>query len=162
MTGKQSAAGEALLTTAPQSPVALIPVLPTRRNAELALLCFASLITGVALMIVEANQERGLSWDLLRYTGAFLAVFSIAHLMVRRFAPYADPLLLPVVALLNGLGLVLIHRLDLAGDTPAGKPGAGHGSTNRRRSWSGTWATWRTRIWPGCGCSRQTGRGWES
>ena len=126
MTGKQSAAGEALLTTAPQSPVALIPVLPTRRNAELALLCFASLITGVALMIVEANQERGLSWDLLRYTGAFLAVFSIAHLMVRRFAPYADPLLLPVVALLNGLGLVLIHRLDLAGDTPAGNPGAGH------------------------------------
>jgi cell division protein FtsW len=126
MTGKQSAADEALLTTAPQSPVALIPVLPTRRNAELALLCFASLITGVALMIVEANQERGLSWDLLRYTGAFLAVFSIAHLMVRRFAPYADPLLLPVVALLNGLGLVLIHRLDLAGDTPAGNPGAGH------------------------------------
>ena len=126
MTGKQSTAGEALLTTAPQSPVALIPVLPTRRNAELALLCFAALITGVALMIVEANQDRGLSWDLLRYTGAFLALLSIAHLAVRRFAPYADPLLLPVVALLNGLGLVLIHRLDLAGDTPAGNPGAGH------------------------------------
>ncbi|HCA52027.1 MAG TPA: cell division protein FtsW [Mycobacterium sp.] len=114
------------MTTAPQSPVALIPVLPTRRNAELALLCFAALITGVALMIVEANQDRGLSWDLLRYTGAFLALLSIAHLAVRRFAPYADPLLLPVVALLNGLGLVLIHRLDLAGDTPAGNPGAGH------------------------------------
>lgn len=126
MTGKQSTAGEALLTTAPQSPVALIPVLPTRRNAEMALLCFAALITGVALMIVEANQDRGLSWDLLRYTGAFLALLSIAHLAVRRFAPYADPLLLPVVALLNGLGLVLIHRLDLAGDTPAGNPGAGH------------------------------------
>lgn len=126
MTDKRSATGEALLTTAPQSPVALIPALPTRRNAELALLCFATLITGVALMIVEANQEQSLSWDLLIYTLAFLALFVLAHLAIRRFAPYADPLLLPVVALLNGLGLVLIHRLDLAGDTPAGNPGAGH------------------------------------
>ena len=88
MTGKQSTAGEALLTTAPQSPVALIPVLPTRRNAEMALLCFAALITGVALMIVEANQDRGLSWDLLRYTGAFLALLSIAHLAVRTACEY--------------------------------------------------------------------------
>jgi cell division protein FtsW (lipid II flippase) len=38
----------------------------------------------------------------------------IAHLAVRRFASYADPLLLPCCALLNGIGLVLIHRLDLA------------------------------------------------
>ena len=46
-------------------------------------------------------------------------MFLIAHLAVRRFAPYADPLLLPIVALLNGLGLVLIHRLDLADEQTA-------------------------------------------
>jgi cell division protein FtsW (lipid II flippase) len=45
---------------------------------------------------------------------AYLALFAIAHLAVRRFAPFADPLVLPCVALLNGLGLVMIHRLDLA------------------------------------------------
>ena len=50
---------------------------------------------------------------------AYLALFGGAHLAVRRFAPYADPLLLPVVALLNGLGLVMIHRLDLASGSDA-------------------------------------------
>ena len=65
-------------------------------------------------LIVDANQEQGLRWDLAQNTVAYLALFTGAHLAVRRFAPYADPLLLPVVALLNGLGLVMIHRLDLA------------------------------------------------
>ena len=110
--------------TAPQSPVRITPPLPTRRNAELGLLCFATLITGIALLIVEANQEQGLSWDLLAYTAAFLVLFLLAHLAIRRFAPYADPLLLPVVAMLNGLGLVLIHRLDLVPGTDASNPTA--------------------------------------
>lgn len=119
MTGSPDA-----VTTAPQSPVRIAPAPPTRRNAELGLLCFATVLTGTALLIVEANQERGVSWDLLTYTLAFLTLFCLAHLAIRRFAPYADPLLLPVVAVLNGLGLVLIHRLDLVPGAPAG-PSAG-------------------------------------
>lgn len=103
------------MSTQPQAPVALAPATPTRRNAELVLLCFATFITVVALLIVEANQEQGISWDLASSTLAFLTLFVCAHLAIRRFAPYADPVLLPVVALLNGLGLVMIHRLDLIG-----------------------------------------------
>ncbi|NTY61628.1 FtsW/RodA/SpoVE family cell cycle protein [Mycolicibacterium sphagni] len=103
------------MSTQPQAPVTLAPTTPTRRNAELALLCFATLIIVVALLIVEANQEQGISWDLASSTLAFLTLFVCAHLAIRRFAPYADPVLLPVVALLNGLGLVMIHRLDLIG-----------------------------------------------
>ncbi len=112
------------MSTAPQSPVTVVPPMPTRRNAELFLLGFAALITTVALLIVETNQEQGLSWDLAQYSLAYLALFGAAHVAIRRFAPYADPLLLPLVALLNGLGLVMIHRLDLAagplesGETP--------------------------------------------
>src|SRR4029079_1813244 len=98
----------------PQPAVTALPPLPNRRNAELFLLGFATVITTVALLIVEANQEQGLSWDLATYPVAYMALFAGAHLTIRRFAPYADPLLLPVVALLNGLGLVMIHRLDLA------------------------------------------------
>ena len=104
-----------------QPPVAVTPPLPTRRNAELALLCFAALITVAALLIVEANQERGLRWDLIGYGLIFLLVFGSAHLTIRRFAPYTDPLLLPIVALLNGLGLVMIHRLDLVNNELSGR-----------------------------------------
>ena len=112
------------MSTAPQAPVVLARPLPTRRNGEVGLLFYATLITAVALLIVEANQQRALNWDLLSYTLVFLTIFVCAHLAVRRYAPYADPLLLPVVALLNGLGLVLIHRLDLAEGTTGG-PSAG-------------------------------------
>jgi len=121
------------MTTQPQPPVAVTPPLPTRRNAELLLLCFAAVITVVALLIVEANQERGLRWDLSSYGLTFTTLFACAHLAIRRFAPYADPLLLPVVALLNGLGLVMIHRLDL-GDNAIG--GTEHPSANQQMLWT--------------------------
>jgi cell division protein FtsW (lipid II flippase) len=121
------------MTTQLQAPVAVTPPLPTRRNAELLLLCFAALITVVALLIVEANQERGLRWDLISYGLAFLAVFGGAHLAIRRFARYTDPLLLPIVALLNGLGLVMIHRLDLSNNEWSGRH---HPSAAQQMLWT--------------------------
>jgi len=45
-------------------------------------------------------------------------MFGITHIAIRIFAPYADPVLFPLVALLNGLGVALIHRLDLADAAP--------------------------------------------
>ncbi|MGX1763501.1 cell division protein FtsW, partial [Streptomyces lydicus] len=72
------------------------------------LLAGAAVITTAALFLVEASQEQSLTWDIAKYGAAYLGLFGVAHLAVRRFAPFADPLLLPIVALLNGLGLVLI------------------------------------------------------
>lgn len=86
----------------------------TGRAAELGLLIFAAGIVTAALVIVELNQQRTISWRLAAYGAGYLAGSLLAHLVVRKFAPYADPVLLPLVSLLNGLGLVMIYRLDLA------------------------------------------------
>ncbi len=121
------------MTTQVQPPVSVTPPLPTRRNAELLLLCFAALITVAALLIVEGNQERSLRWDLTSYGLIFLVIFGSAHLAIRRFAPYTDPLLLPIVALLNGLGLVMIHRLDLVNNELSGRR---HPSATQQMLWT--------------------------
>ncbi len=88
--------------------------LPTRRGTELVLLAFATFIVTIALVLVEANQEQELTSSIIWLGLSYLAVLTAAHLAVRRWAPYADPVILPCVALLNGLGLVMIHRIDLA------------------------------------------------
>ncbi|HEX3785226.1 MAG TPA: FtsW/RodA/SpoVE family cell cycle protein [Pseudonocardiaceae bacterium] len=88
---------------------------PTRRGTELALLAFVAGMVTIALVLVEANQEQELTMQIVYYGLAYLGLFAAAHFAVRRWAPYADPLILPCVALLNGIGLVMIHRLDLAG-----------------------------------------------
>ncbi|MFW0783696.1 FtsW/RodA/SpoVE family cell cycle protein [Gordonia sp. CPCC 206044] len=85
----------------------------TGRTAEMVLLGFAIGLVTVALLIVQAAQGESLTWNIVKYVLAYIGLFGVAHLVIRRYAPHADPLLLPVVAVLNGLGLVVIHRLDL-------------------------------------------------
>jgi cell division protein FtsW (lipid II flippase) len=51
----------------------------------------------------------------------FIVLLAIAHLAVRKLAPWADPLLLPLAAALNGLGIVMIYRLQESGRN--GNPG---------------------------------------
>ncbi|GDY31597.1 FtsW/RodA/SpoVE family cell cycle protein [Gandjariella thermophila] len=87
---------------------------PTRRGTELGMLAFAAGLVTLALVLVDGNQQQSLSIQVVFYGLAYLMLFGAAHLAVRRWAPFADPLILPCVALLNGLGLVVIHRLDLA------------------------------------------------
>ena len=87
--------------------------------AEFWMLVFAAVVVTSALVIVELNQNRTLSWELAYYGGGYLVALAVAHLLIRRYAPYADPVLLPIVALLNGIGLVMIYRLDLAREISA-------------------------------------------
>ncbi|WP_346620847.1 FtsW/RodA/SpoVE family cell cycle protein [Blastococcus montanus] len=87
---------------------------PTRRGTEAALLAFAVLITVVAQMIVDLTVTGALRPEMAGFSVWITALWVVAHLVVRKWASYADPLLLPAVALLVGLGLAVIHRLDLA------------------------------------------------
>jgi cell division protein FtsW (lipid II flippase) len=75
------------------------------------------------LVLVEANQKQQLSGSLLYLGLVYLGLFGLAHAAVRWLAPHADPLILPCVAMLNGLGLVMIHRLDLAAAVQATESG---------------------------------------
>ncbi|MFE2600192.1 FtsW/RodA/SpoVE family cell cycle protein [Streptomyces sp. NPDC057617] len=85
---------------------------PSRRNTELGLLAFAVVIPVFAYLNVGLALDGKVPAGMLGYGLGVGLLAGIAHLAVRKFAPYADPLLLPLATLLNGLGLVLIWRLD--------------------------------------------------
>ncbi|MEU4346873.1 FtsW/RodA/SpoVE family cell cycle protein [Streptomyces sp. NPDC023838] len=85
---------------------------PSRRNTELALLVFAVAIPVFAYANVGLAMTGKLPSGMLGYGLGLGLLAAVGHLVVRKFAPYADPLLLPLATLLNGLGLVMIWRLD--------------------------------------------------
>ncbi|MDH6540374.1 FtsW/RodA/SpoVE family cell cycle protein [Streptomyces sp. SPB4] len=95
---------------------------PKGRGIELTLLAGAVLISVLGHLYVGLADTGHLPRPGGRYAAGLGAAALLAHLAVRFRASYADPLLLPIAVLLNGLGLVLIQRLDLA--TP-GESGAG-------------------------------------
>ncbi|WP_416481299.1 FtsW/RodA/SpoVE family cell cycle protein [Streptomyces sp. CL12] len=104
--------------TAAATAPAAVPVvrLPRRRGIELALIVLAVTLSVYGYCAVGLARAGRVPPGALAY-GAGLGVLALlAHLAVRLRAPYADPLPLPIGVLLNGLGLVLIYRLDL--ETP--------------------------------------------
>ncbi|MGH2748008.1 MAG: FtsW/RodA/SpoVE family cell cycle protein [Actinomycetota bacterium] len=86
-----------------------------RRNHELSLLLLA-LIVGlgaVALAALARSMDRLSAATPLMVLIAF--VYIAAHVVVRKIAPQADHLILPLVAILNAVGLAAIYRLDPEG-----------------------------------------------
>src|SRR5690606_6457134 len=87
------------------------------RGTELALLVFAIAIATAAYVSVDLGAVGEVPPNVVAYMSGLLVLAGIAHIVIRRWAPYADPTILPIVVTLNGLGLAMIHRLDLANDT---------------------------------------------
>ncbi|HEY9409419.1 MAG TPA: FtsW/RodA/SpoVE family cell cycle protein [Jiangellaceae bacterium] len=93
-------------------------VVPRRgRGTELILLIFAIGIATFAYINVDLGALGEVPPNALAYLGGLCVVTGIAHVIIRIRAPYADPVILPIVVTLCGLGLAMIHRLDLADDT---------------------------------------------
>ena len=100
------------------SAAAVAPEYARRRsNTELGLLVLAIVAILVAYALVGLAQTETIPPGLLAYAAAMAALAIAAHLVSRRLARGADPLLLPLAFLLNGLGLGMVRRLDFAQET---------------------------------------------
>ncbi|QNE90540.1 FtsW/RodA/SpoVE family cell cycle protein [Corynebacterium incognita] len=68
------------------------------------------------LVSLEMSQDNAITAEMLGLIGGYIGVFTVAHLALSVFAPYADQIILPVVALLNGIGIVMLARIDVETD----------------------------------------------
>jgi cell division protein FtsW (lipid II flippase) len=99
----------------------VVPMPRGRRQTELLMLIFAVGLVLFAYLSVGLGMNGKVPAGIAEYGIGFAVIVFLAHLAVRRLAPWADPLLLPLAALLNGLGVVMIYRLQESGRN--GNPG---------------------------------------
>lgn len=86
------------------------------RIPEFGLLLLAFTISLTAWLLVTQGTTDAASspWSGNFILGASIAALGLfaAHLLIRKLAPWADPIIFPVAVALNGVGLAMIHRID--------------------------------------------------
>ncbi|SEG77373.1 cell division protein FtsW, lipid II flippase [Nonomuraea solani] len=100
-----------------------------RRVAQLVMLALAVVIIMGAYANVGLAVDGQVPAGMLAYGLGLGGLMLAAYLVLAKFAPWADPLILPLVTLINGLGLVMIYRLEAAD--------MGGASTNSQIMWTG-------------------------
>ena len=85
-----------------------------RRRTELGLIVVAVLVTAGAYALAGLARDSEIPANIGPFLGVILGLLVTAHVAVRRLAPDADSILLPLAVLLNGIGYVFIVRLDEA------------------------------------------------
>ena len=83
------------------------------RWRELLLLLVAGAITLGGFALLSAVEHRHIATSDLRYPAYYVASTVLLSLWTGRFAPSADELIFPVVALLAGVGMLVISRLQI-------------------------------------------------
>ena len=88
------------------------PIARARRSTELSLVIMAGLITAGAYTLASLGEYAVIPTRIVPFLGVLLGLLLLAHLAVRWFAGGADPTMLPLAAILHGIGYVMITRLD--------------------------------------------------
>lgn len=97
------------------------------RRTEMWLLILATLVVSIMFISLELAMGNELGTHILMLIGGYIGIFIVAHLAMAWVAPFADQIMLPVVATLNGIGLVMIYRLDEA---------TGYSTVNSQLMWT--------------------------
>ncbi len=95
-----------------------------RRGLEILLMLLAIAIGVSAYMLSSLNRTGTLPANVGLHIGIFVGIAVIAEIVVQITAPHADPVILPISVTLTGLGLAMIHRLDLSYEA-LGRPTTG-------------------------------------
>ena len=135
----------------------VIQIIPrTRRGVELLLLIIAIVVSVGAYVNIGITVQDKVPASTGYYAAGIGLLALIAHFALRYRAPYADPVLLPCAVLLNGLGVAMIHRVDLgmaAAAEAAGREPRSPAAPSAR-PWSACAWCARTVARPRCGrCS---------
>lgn len=83
-----------------------------RRNTELGLILLASAGTVLLYVIANVASTSEIPPNVIPFLAIVIGLLCVGNLATRRLVPEADPTLFPMAALLNGLGYVMIARLD--------------------------------------------------
>jgi cell division protein FtsW (lipid II flippase) len=88
-----------------------------RRRSEIGLGLHVLLFVAGGYVLLALADGPSIPPDLPAIAGFTAALYIVVHLAIRRLAPAADPTLIPLVAVLNGIGFITITRIDVARDT---------------------------------------------
>jgi cell division protein FtsW (lipid II flippase) len=84
------------------------------RNLELGLLLAACVINAGAIVLVQLGALGRVDTQLVLLGAGLSALVFALHIAMRFVARDADPFLLPIATVLNGLGIAMIYRIDIA------------------------------------------------
>jgi hypothetical protein len=88
------------------------------RNLELFLLVVACGINAFAVVLVQLGAVGTVDSTVITLCASLSVLVLGMHFALRYVAPNADPFILPVASILNGIGIAVIYHIDLInGDT---------------------------------------------
>ncbi|HMH58871.1 MAG TPA: FtsW/RodA/SpoVE family cell cycle protein, partial [Galbitalea sp.] len=84
------------------------------RNLELVLLLISCGIGAFAIVLVQVGALGHVDSTVVTISAGLAVLVLAMHFVMRIVAPQADPLILPIITLLNGIGIAEIYRIDIA------------------------------------------------